>query len=558
MKSWALRLWPWLASIISGLLAAAAFPPLDQGWLIWIALVPLIMAVLFSGEKVPVRLGSRHRALRDLALGYVCGLTFFWCSFFWLTTVSALGWFVLQFYLAIYFAFWAWFCGMTRPRPKAIVATDNWSAMLARAAPSPPLTASPWLSSAHNLFFAFSVASAWVALEWTRGWLMSGFGWNGLGVALHTNWPMIQISQWTGVAGVSFLVAFCNAILAATVRRLWEESKARSMRPHFDLTLTFVGFIAVFALGLRTIQMRSPTRPVRVGVVQANISREQKFDLRYKQNIFDKFQRLSKVAMSSLANIDLLIWPESAMPAPVLEDRETLDYVIHLSDSYRVDLLMGAIEEEPQRVYNAALLFRPGADPQVYRKVHLVPFGEYIPFRHSFPLFAEIAGDQVPEDFDAGDEFTVFDLSHDRGRVAPLICFEDTIGELTRRFVLNGADLLVTVTNDGWFKHSAGSHQHLANAIFRCVETRRPMARAANTGVTCFVNDLGRVTQILRDDRGSTFEDGTLAGEVNIATDPNLTFYVRHGELFAKICTLAAIAIVLIRIVGRLIPRRAP
>jgi apolipoprotein N-acyltransferase len=313
----------------------------------------------------------------------------------------------------------------------------------------------------------------------------------------------------------------------------------------------------VFALGLRAIQVRPATRSVRVSLVQANVSREQKFDLRYKQNIFDKFYRLSKVAISSLANLDLLIWPESAMPAPVLEDRETLDFVIHLADSHRVDLLMGAIDEEPQRVYNAALLFRRGADPQIYRKVHLVPFGEYIPFRHSFPLFAAIAGDQVPEDFDAGDEFTVFDLSHDRGRVAPLICFEDTIGELTRRFVLNGADLLVTVTNDGWFEHSSGSHQHLANAIFRCVETRRPMARAANTGVTCFVNDLGRVTQILQDDRGSTFEEGILAGEMNLANDPAMTFYVRHGELFAKLCAAIATTILLMRIGTRLIPKRA-
>jgi apolipoprotein N-acyltransferase len=551
VKEWALRLWPWLAAIVSGLVAAAAFPPLDQGWLIWISLVPLIVAVLFSGEN------SRRRWRRDLALGYVCGLTFFWCCFFWMTTVTPLGWFALQFYLALYFAVWAWFCGLMRPHRKSIVVADKWSAMLARATTAPAPSASPWLSSAHNLFFAFSLASAWVALEWTRSWLITGFGWNGLCIALHANWPIIQISEWTGAAGVSFLVAFCNAILAATARRLWQESRARVMRPHFDLTLTLVALVAVFALGLRTIQTRPTTRPVRIGLVQANVPREQKFDLRYKQNIFDKFDRLSKVTMSSLSHLDLLIWPESAMPAPVLEDRETLDYVMNLVDSERVDLLMGAIEEEPEHVYNAALLFRRGADPQVYRKVHLVPFGEYIPFRHSFPLFAKIAGDQVPEDFDAGDEFTVFDLSHDRGRVAPLICFEDTIGELTRRFVLNGADLLVTVTNDGWFKESAGSHQHLANAIFRCVETRRPMARAANTGVTCFVNDLGRVTQVLRDERGSTFEEGTLAGEVNIATGPPLTFYVRHGELFAKICTGVAAVILLIKIATRLIPRRA-
>jgi apolipoprotein N-acyltransferase len=132
-------------------------------------------------------------------------------------------------------------------------------------------------------------------------------------------------------------------------------------------------------------------------------------------------------------------------------------------------------------------------------------------------------------------------LTNTEIHVAPLICFEDTIGELTRQFVLpndttSGANLLVDVTNDGWFQTSAGSHQHLANAIFRCVETRRPMIRAANTGVTCFINQFGRVTQMLRDETGSTFTEGVLAGEIKVPTEQELTFYVRHGELFAKVC----------------------
>jgi len=121
---------------------------------------------------------------------------------------------------------------------------------------------------------------------------------------------------------------------------------------------------------------------------------------------------------------------------------------------------------------------------------------------------------------------------------------------LTRRFVLPsetnpGANLLVDITNDGWFLHSAGSHQHLANAIFRCVEMRRPMVRAANTGVTCFVNEFGRITQVLQDDRGSTFTEGVLTGEIEVPTEHELTFYTRHGELFAKVCAaFTAIAIV--------------
>ncbi len=213
---------------------------------------------------------------------------------------------------------------------------------------------------------------------------------------------------------------------------------------------------------------------------------------------------------------------------------------------------MGTIDEENGDVYNAALLVSDGGERvQVYRKLHLVPFGEYVPGRHRVPLLARIVGDQVPGDFKAGKDYTVFELTNGDVKVAPLICFEDTIGELTRRFVLPsentpGANLLVDITNDGWFLHSAGSHQHLANAIFRCVETRRPMVRAANTGVTCFVNEFGRVTQKLQDDTGSTFTEGVLTGEVKVPTEHELTFYTRHGELFVKLCAaLTAIGIVI-------------
>jgi apolipoprotein N-acyltransferase len=214
-----------------------------------------------------------------------------------------------------------------------------------------------------------------------------------------------------------------------------------------------------------------------------------------------------------------------------------------LAASADTDLLLGAIDVDKRDVYNAALLVSDGGEHvQVYRKIHLVPFGEYVPGRHTVPLLAQIVGDQVPGDFKEGKEYTVFTLTNNEIHVAPLICFEDTIGELTRQFVLPnetspGANLLVDVTNDGWFQRSAGSHQHLANAIFRCVETHRPMIRAANTGVTCFINQFGRITQMLRDETGSTFTEGVLAGEIKVPTEQELTFYARHGELFAKACT---------------------
>src|SRR5438876_3981217 len=237
------------------------------------------------------------------------------------------------------------------------------------------------------------------------------------------------------------------------------------------------------------------------------------------------------------------------MPNPVRDPAtESNDFVTEFSASSKTDLLLGTLDLENGKDYNAAVLISGATqEMQVYQKVHLVPFGEYVPLRHSFPLFAVVAKKWVPGDFATGKRYTVFRLTNGNAEIAPLICFEDTIGDLTRQFVVRGANLLVNLTNDGWFLHSAGSQQHLTNAIFRCVETRRAMVRAANTGVTCFVNQFGRVTQVLLDDTGSTFTEGVLTGEINVPTEHDLTFYTRHGELFAKICAaITAVAILIV------------
>jgi apolipoprotein N-acyltransferase len=397
------------------------------------------------------------------------------------------------------------------------------------------------------LLLALLLAAAWTTLEWLRGWVFSGFGWNGLGVALHANWPLVQIAEFTGVTGLSFMVAFANVILVTTARRLILEARTHTTRPHFDLTLTLAAIVGVLTFGLRAAQISPPAKSFRVAAVQSNIPQNQKFDPQFTRKIFDQFSHLSEIAMRSNPPPDLLIWPESSMPGPVLLEPTSNRFVMDLAASGESDLLLGTIDEENGDVYNAALLVSDGGERvQVYRKLHLVPFGEYVPGRHTVPLLARIVGDQVPGDFRPGKEHTMFTLTNSDVQVAPLICFEDTIGELVRRFVLPtetnpGANLLVDITNDAWFLHSAGSHQHLANAIFRCVETRRPMVRAANTGVTCFINEFGRVTQELRDETGSTFGEGVLTGEIKVPTEHELTFYTRHGELFAKVCALVTL-----------------
>src|SRR5438093_4993042 len=429
---WLTKLWPWLAAICIGLLYTACFAPFNLTWFCWIALTPLIAAIWFSGGE------SRHPRLRNLLLGYVAGLTFFWVVFSWLTTVTILGWFVLEFYMAIYFATWAWFCGLLRPRSrKQQTVASKRDQMLARARTAAAPAQSPWTKSTNNLRLALLLAAAWTTLEWLRGWVFSGFGWNGLGVALHENWPLIQIAELTGVAGLSFIVAFANVIILTTAYRLIVEAHTRMMRPHFDFTVTMAAIVGVLIFGLRATQISPATKPLRVAAVQSNVPQNQKFDPQFTRRIFDQFLRLSEIALRSNPPPDLLVWPESSMPGPVLADQESYKFVMDLAASADTDLLLGTIDVEKRDVYNAALLVADGGERvEMYRKVHLVPFGEYVPGRHTVPLLAQIVGDQVPGDFKEGREHTVFTLTNNDVHVAPLICFEDTIGELTRQFVL--------------------------------------------------------------------------------------------------------------------------
>lgn len=554
-----LRLWPWLAAISSGLLCAGCFAPFNQAWLCWIALTPLLAVIWFSGAN------SKRRWLRDLLLGYIAGLAFFWTVFSWLRTVTVPGLILLGLYMAIYFALWSWICGLLRPSLRA-PASSSKASRWTQPPPNPPLSwtgsgvasespesRSPWLRSTNNLRLAFLLAAVWVTQEWFRSLVFSGWGWNTLGAALHAQLAVIQVVEFTGVPGLSFLVVFTNVILLTTARRFILETQVRPMRPHYDLTLTMAAIIGVMGFGLRSLHTHRPARPLKVALVQPNIPREQKFSAEFAQSTFDQFTRLSAPALGAGSHQDLIVWPESSMPGPVLQDESSHRFVMDFSGSARTDLLLGTVDLDETGAYNAALLVSDsGQRVQIYRKVHLVPFGEYVPGRHTIPLLARIVGDQVPDDFAFGREHTVFHLTNDKAQIAPLICFEDTIGDLTRQFVLGGANLLVNVTNDGWFLRSAGSQQHLANAVFRCVETRLSMVRAANTGVTCIISESGLISpsHLL-----PPFTQGVLLGEVNVPTEQELTFYVRHGELFAQSCVGVSVLTVLFLGVSRIVRR---
>lgn len=509
------RAWPWGAAIFSGILLALAYPPVARGGLAWIALAPLVAAIWFS-QPWP-----RREPWRLFLLGYITGLGYFVGSLHWIWTVTVPGWLILSAVLAIYPALWSLFLGLVA-RPGS-------------AEDAPQVC---WANSWRNLRAAVLAAAAWTALEWLRGVLFTGFGWNALGVALVDNLPMIQFADHTGVAGISFLLVMVNVIAPLTVFRLTHEVAQRKMRAHFDFSATVVLVAAAFGYGARILLAPpAPAQEVTFGAVQSNIPFLDKRDPAREQDILDTYTRLSESVLAF--HPDLLLWPESATPQPALLDENSWRTVSGIAARHTGDFLLGTVHFSEQGDFNsAALLTHRGKDVALYHKIHLVPFGEYIPLRHSFPFFAWVVGDLVPEDFNFGGSPVVFEMTAKPVRLGPLICFEDTLGDLVRQFVLRGARLLVTVTNDGWFLRSAGSEQHRANAILRTIENRVPLIRAANTGVTCAIDPLGRETQRLREANGNTFFEGFLIGKVNVPTTLKPTFYTQHGDAFAKLCLL--------------------
>ena len=521
------RYWPWLCAILSGVLLTLCFFPANLGGLCWVALTPITTALWFSQPW------KKRDALRLLLLGYLTGLIYMLGSLHWLVTVTVPGWIVLSLFLGSYTAIWALFVGtVAKPRSSSLEPETLWT------------------KSWNNLRVAALVAAGWTAVEWLRGVVFTGFGWNALGIALNKNVALIQICDLTGVGGLSFLVTMVNVMIVITVRRFRAELGRERLRPHYDFNLTIALVALVFVYGVRRLSQPPPAaEPLSIAAVQANVPVTEKRDPEHEARILDLHVRLTQTALA--VNPDLLIWPEAATPRPLFSDQRNWDVVRGLAEKHAGDFLLGTVHFDQSGDYNSAVLLTDTArNAQLYHKIHLVPFGEYVPLRGSFPLFAWLVGELVPDDFDFGREPVVLKMSRKPVSIGPLICFEDTLGDLTRQFAQRGAQVLVTMTNDAWFLKSAGSQQHVTHALFRCAETKLPMVRAANTGVTCVIDRFGRIVNQLQNDRGDTFIEGVLFAQLDVPTNPERTFYTRYGEVFSLGCLVVA-AIASIIHIGR-------
>ncbi len=477
-------------------------------------------------------------AWRRFRLGYTTGIVAYTAIFWWLGELAPLfqtpalrilplG---LGAGIALVPALWAVFVGWFAGRQVRVEKPD----------PFAPHERPVLLSSMRNLGLGVVVATAWVALEWVRGFALLGFSWNTLGVALHADVVMIQIADITGVAGLGFLLVLSNAIAVITVLRLAAEVGRVKLRPHFDFLITIALIVAAFSYGVHVLVKGAPKEraSVRVVAVQPNIPQPMKMDPDRAPEIFERLEQLN--AKAAERKPDLVLWPEACVPGGIFADTEVTEWV-KAQAALHPALLLGTDDFNRSGDgddHNSAAMLVRGSDAIAFHdKVNLVPFGEYMPLR---PLLGWAFGGLVPGDFTPGAMPIQFPLDARGITLGPLICFEDTQASIARAQVRGGADLLVNITNDGWFGFSGELEQHLANALFRCVETRTPMVRATNTGTTASVDAFGRI------DRWMPAHTADVADRsIALASRGTPTFFTQHGDLFSPACAGIAIAALL-------------
>lgn len=510
-------------SFLTVILLCLSFPPADLGYLAWIACVPWF--TLIVTEK-------KYTWLYSLGIG----AAFFIVQLSWLRHIAIIAWVLLSFYCAAYFLAFA-FC-------------------------------SRFITARLKLPLVVVVPCIWTACEFVRSFLLSGFPWFFIGHTQYQCLPIIQIADIAGVYGISFIIIMANAAIADLLVRSFAGQK----RAFFSLTciLPPVLVAASILYGFSWLRHYHPKEGPVVCMIQGNIPQ----DLKFESTEEDEIQILKKYTDLSMSiqgtPIDLLVWPETMMPGilnidPELTGRK-IDFLSQLTatklaQELNTNLLLGGIAltfvGKEQVYFNSGYYYnREGTLLSRYDKIHLVLFGEFTPLKTYFPFLANLVPYEIG--LTHGSRRTIFSLDAvQNGRFAfgSSICYEDTVPSLMRKFKKDGADFMLNITNDGWFRDSAELDQHLAIMVFRAVENRISMARAANTGISSFVAPDGTIYDKLSDSAGKYREiSGVLINRIKYV-EKYCPFYVLCGDWFAVLCTAATgilliLAIIKLRVVG--------
>jgi len=387
----------------------------------------------------------------------------------------------------------------------------------------------------------FAVAALWTALyDHARSFVLTGFPWATLGYAQHWNFALLPLAGFAGVYGLSFVSALGGAGLAELARRRWRAA-----------ALAFAGVALAHAAGLALGAAAKPAsgEPIRVAVLQGNIDQGVKWSEAWRERTFQIYADLTREAARRGARI--VVWPETAVPGALEAEPSLAASLRALARETRAWLVVGGVglELSPDgaraiHFYDSAFVVADdGSTRDRYDKTHLVPFGEYVPLRDLFGVFvSSVASGIAPADVAPGERVRSVRVSPDGDGGFPVgaaVCYELLFPDLMRRFAADGAEILLGMTNDAWYGKTGAPYQFLAITALRSAETGLWTARAANTGVSAFIDGSGRVRE-----QTPIFETALLVADVPRHTDPvRATFYVRHGDLFAGLCWLGSAAL---------------
>ncbi len=482
----------------------ASFPTGKLGWMAWFALVPLLKSLDRTSPSQAFKLGFIAGIVHYLTLVYWIilalhnygGLNFF---------ISSIILILLCLYLSLYPAFFSYvFSHMKDTR-----------------------------------FMILSMGSLWVGLEYIRAKLLTGFPWCLLGYTQFRHLKLIQIADLVGVYGVSFLIVLSNVLIYALVfdRNLRKKKLLKWEALVILLIALFTVTYGHYRLTWDKTQGKND-RSVRIAIIQGNIDQAIKWNPAYQGKTLDTYHRLTREASGFKPH--LVVWPETSVPFFFQDNIKFSPRVFRIIQESGADLIFGSPaysrDDGATKYYNRAyLLLSDGELPGYYDKVHLVPFGEYVPLKRFLPFVHRLV--PAAGDFASGQKIKPLRLPYLSAGI--LICFEVIFPEMARTQVREGATVLVNMTNDAWFGMTSAPFQHLSIAVFRAVENGRPLIRAANTGISAFIGPQGRIIS-----QGGLFTEEILSHEIR-SGETSLKWYTRYGDFFAFSLLIISLANIL-------------
>ncbi len=496
-----------MLSVIGGVMFTLSFPKTGLSLLAWVALIPLLLAIR------DVTAGAAFR------LGMVFGLTHFLTLLYWIAyTLKTYGYlplvvavpilFLLCSYMALYPAAAAW--GATR-------------------------------ACRHPLAFWLGFPILWTALEFGRTHVLTGFPWGLAAYSQYRMLPMIQSADIAGPYGISFLIVLVNAALTGAVLcgsgKMWQGHLFSAKDRAIVLTTTAVLVSLSAGYGFWRIgdieEIAGKAPVLRSAIVQGNIAQDKKwnpaFQIATTKTYIDQSVNLTP------QKPDLVVWPETATPFYLFDNTALTRMVQRAVKKTSAHFLIGSpamrSKEDTVQLFNSAYLIdQDGELAGRYDKAHLVPYGEYVPLRKWMPFVGKIVA-QIG-DFTPGRPGEV--IRWPKAGIGPLICYEVIFPSLARQMAANGAGILVNLTNDAWYGRTSAPFQHFSLAVFRSIENRRPLIRAANTGISGFIDPTGRIS-----DASELFVEAAIVRNVPVMS--RMTFYTRFGDAFAGTCLAASV-----------------